>query len=35
VEGLGDLLGWSAAIRRNQAKEYREYIRQATPRGLC
>jgi glycerol-3-phosphate dehydrogenase len=35
VEGLGDRLGWSAELRRRQAEEYRDYLRQVTPRGLC
>jgi glycerol-3-phosphate dehydrogenase len=35
VEGLGDRLGWSAQLRRRQAGEYRGYLRQVTPRGLC
>jgi glycerol-3-phosphate dehydrogenase len=35
VDGLGGLLGWSAATRRSQAEEYREYIRRATPEALC
>jgi glycerol-3-phosphate dehydrogenase len=34
VEGLAGLLGWSAATRRSQAEEYREYIRRVTPQRL-
>jgi glycerol-3-phosphate dehydrogenase len=31
VAELAGCLGWSAAVRRSQAEEYREYIRRATP----
>jgi len=31
VEGLGDRLGWSAELRRRQAADYRDYLRQVTP----
>ncbi len=34
VQGLAGLLGWSAATRRSQAEEYREYIRRVTPSAL-
>ncbi len=34
VEGLAGLLGWSAATRRSQAEQYREYIRRVTPGAL-
>jgi hypothetical protein len=31
VEGLGACLGWSAELRRRQAEDYRDYLRQVTP----
>jgi glycerol-3-phosphate dehydrogenase len=34
VTGLGDSLGWGAELRRRQAEDYRDHLRQVTPCGL-